>query len=138
MNKSELTLHYEEITSGALQDLDRAIILGTRTYGKGLVQVPLDLPYNANVKITTSQALDAHQREELRQAVWGAIILIPQKFPETTMIQIEDKADITKGPGGEPAHFCETRLYTRPAFELKKATDLSYLIDNLSTGIKKE
>ena len=40
------------------------------------------------VKITTSQALDAHQREELRQAVWGAIILIPQKFPETTMIQI--------------------------------------------------
>lgn len=43
-----------EITSGALQDLDRAIILGTRTYGKGLVQVPLDLPYNTNVKITTS------------------------------------------------------------------------------------
>jgi len=43
-----------EITSGALQDLDRAIILGSRTYGKGLVQVPLDLPYNTNVKITTS------------------------------------------------------------------------------------
>ncbi len=44
-----------EITSGALQDLDRAIIIGTRTYGKGLVQVPLDLPYNTNVKITTSK-----------------------------------------------------------------------------------
>lgn len=44
-----------EITSGALQDLDRAIIIGTRTYGKGLVQVPLDLPYNSNVKITTSK-----------------------------------------------------------------------------------
>ena len=43
-----------EITSGALQDLDRAVILGSRTYGKGLVQVPLDLPYNTNVKITTS------------------------------------------------------------------------------------
>ena len=48
------TASASEITSGALQDLDRAIILGTRTYGKGLVQVPLDLPYNANVKITTS------------------------------------------------------------------------------------
>ena len=48
------TASASEITSGALQDLDRAVILGTRTYGKGLVQVPLDLPYNANVKITTS------------------------------------------------------------------------------------
>lgn len=73
------------------------------------------------VKITTSQELDGPQREALRQAVWGAITLIPQKFPETTMIQIEDRADITKGPGGEPALFCETRLFTRPAFELKKA-----------------
>ena len=49
------TASASEITSGALQDLDRAVIMGTRTYGKGLVQVPLDLPYNANVKITTSK-----------------------------------------------------------------------------------
>ena len=49
------TASASEITSGALQDFDRAVILGTRTYGKGLVQVPLDLPYNANVKITTSK-----------------------------------------------------------------------------------
>lgn len=44
-----------EITSGALQDLKRAVILGTRTYGKGLVQVPIDLPYNTNMKVTTSR-----------------------------------------------------------------------------------
>lgn len=44
-----------EITAGSLQDLDRGIILGTRTYGKGLVQVPMDLPYNANLKLTTSK-----------------------------------------------------------------------------------
>ena len=44
-----------EITSGALQDLDRAVILGTRTYGKGLVQIPIDLPYNTNMKVTTSK-----------------------------------------------------------------------------------
>ena len=49
------TASASEITSGALQDLDRAVILGTRTYGKGLVQVPLDLPYHASVKITTSK-----------------------------------------------------------------------------------
>ena len=49
------TASASEITSGALQDLDRAVIMGTRTYGKGLVQVPMDLPYNTNVKITTSK-----------------------------------------------------------------------------------
>jgi len=48
------TASASEITSGALQDLDRAVVVGIRTYGKGLVQVPLDLPYNTNVKITTS------------------------------------------------------------------------------------
>ena len=49
------TASASEITSGALQDIDRAVVMGTRTYGKGLVQVPLDLPYHANVKITTSK-----------------------------------------------------------------------------------
>jgi carboxyl-terminal processing protease len=50
------TASASEITSGALQDLKRGIIIGTRTFGKGLVQVPnIDLPYNANLKLTTSR-----------------------------------------------------------------------------------
>lgn len=44
-----------EITSGALQDLDRAVIMGTKTYGKGLVQTMIDLPYNAQMKLTTNK-----------------------------------------------------------------------------------
>ena len=44
-----------EITSGSLQDLDRAVILGTRTYGKGLVQLPVDLSYNGQMKLTTGK-----------------------------------------------------------------------------------
>ena len=44
-----------EITSGSLQDLDRAVILGTRTYGKGLVQLPVDLSYNGQLKLTTGK-----------------------------------------------------------------------------------
>ena len=44
-----------EITCGALQDLDRAVIMGMRTYGKGLVQMTLDLPYNGTLKLTTSK-----------------------------------------------------------------------------------
>ena len=44
-----------EITCGSLQDLDRAVVLGTRTYGKGLVQGSMDLPYNGYIKLTTSK-----------------------------------------------------------------------------------
>lgn len=44
-----------EITSGALQDLDRAVVMGTRTYGKGLVQMTMDLPYNGLLKLTTNK-----------------------------------------------------------------------------------
>ena len=44
-----------EIVSGALQDLDRAIIVGSRSFGKGLVQRPLDLTYGTQVKVTISR-----------------------------------------------------------------------------------
>jgi len=44
-----------EIVSGALQDLDRALILGQRTYGKGLVQGIREVPYRGQLKITTAR-----------------------------------------------------------------------------------
>lgn len=44
-----------EIVSGALQDLDRAVILGKTSFGKGLVQRPLDLKYNAKLKVTIAK-----------------------------------------------------------------------------------
>jgi len=49
------TASASEITAGSLQDFDRAVVIGTRTYGKGLVQTPIDLPYNAQMKITTAK-----------------------------------------------------------------------------------
>ncbi len=63
-----------EIVSGSLQDLDRAVIVGQRTFGKGLVQTTRSLSYNTQLKITTSkyyipsgrciQALDYSHRNE--------------------------------------------------------------------------
>jgi carboxyl-terminal processing protease len=44
-----------EIVAGSLQDLDRAVILGTRTFGKGLVQTILPLSYGAQLKVTTAR-----------------------------------------------------------------------------------
>jgi carboxyl-terminal processing protease len=69
------TASSSEIVSGALQDLDRATIMGERTYGKGLVQSIRPLPYNGQLKVTTAkyytpsgrcvQAIDyAHRNED--------------------------------------------------------------------------
>ena len=44
-----------EIVSGSMQDLDRAVIIGDRTYGKGLVQTTCDLTYNTKLKVTTAK-----------------------------------------------------------------------------------
>lgn len=50
------TASASEIVSGSVQDLDRGIIIGTRTYGKGLVQIPnIEVPYNGNLKLTTAK-----------------------------------------------------------------------------------
>lgn len=68
-----------EIVSGSLQDLDRAVIIGARSFGKGLVQRPLRLTYGTQLKVTISryyttsgrciQALDYWNRDELGNAV---------------------------------------------------------------------
>lgn len=44
-----------EVTAGALQDLDRAVLIGSKSYGKGLVQSTMPTPYNTMVKITTAK-----------------------------------------------------------------------------------
>jgi carboxyl-terminal processing protease len=44
-----------EILSGAIQDLDRGVVVGSRTYGKGVVQSPRELPYGGRLKLTTSK-----------------------------------------------------------------------------------
>ena len=68
------TASSSEIVSGALQDMDRAVIMGKRSYGKGLVQSIRPMPYNGQMKVTTAkyytpsgrcvQAIDYANRNE--------------------------------------------------------------------------
>lgn len=44
-----------EIVAGAFQDMDRAVLIGERTFGKGLVQSPRELPYGSTIKVTTAK-----------------------------------------------------------------------------------
>lgn len=79
------TASSSEITAGTLQDYDRAVVIGTRTYGKGLVQQTRPLPYNGVLKLTTSryyipsgrciQAIDYSHR-----AANGAVNRIPDSL----------------------------------------------------------
>lgn len=52
---SGATASAAEILAGSLQDLDRGVVVGTNTFGKGLVQVPRPLPFGANMKLTTAK-----------------------------------------------------------------------------------
>jgi carboxyl-terminal processing protease len=74
-----------EIVSGAIQDLDRGIVIGQRTYGKGLVQTTKPLDYNTRLKVTTAkyyipsgrciQAIDYAERDES-----GAVSKLPDSL----------------------------------------------------------
>ena len=102
---NSVTASSSEILAGSLQDLDRAVIIGTRTYGKGLVQTTRPLPYGATMKITTSkyyipsgrcvQAIDyAHRNED------GSVGRIPDSL--TTVFHTAAGREVRDGGGVTP------------------------------------
>src|SRR5690554_2065726 len=91
-----------EIVAGSLQDLDRAVIIGNRSFGKGLVQTPRDLPYGGNIKITTSkyyipsgrciQALDYSHRN-----LDGSVARVPDSL--TQVFRTRNGREVRDGGG---------------------------------------
>jgi len=94
-----------EIVAGALQDMDRAVLVGERTFGKGLVQSPREVPYGGGIKITTSkyyipsgrciQAIDySHRNAD------GSVGRIPDSL--TTVFYTEAGRAVRDGGGVSP------------------------------------
>lgn len=94
-----------EITAGSLQDLDRAVIVGSRSYGKGLVQNVMPLIYNTQMKVTVSkyyipsgrciQALDYSHRDEN-----GRALKVPDSLK--TAFKTQNGRTVYDGFGIEP------------------------------------
>ncbi|MGI6815098.1 S41 family peptidase [Bacteroides sp. KG123] len=99
------TASSSEILAGSLQDLDRAVIIGNRTFGKGLVQTPRPLPYGGTIKLTTSkyyipsgrcvQAIDYKNRNED-----GSVGRIPDSL--TTVFHTAAGREVRDGGGVTP------------------------------------
>lgn len=99
------TASASEIFSGSLQDLDRAVIVGSRTFGKGLVQTIRPLPYNASMKVTTSkyyipsgrciQAIDYSKRN-----TDGSIARVPDSL--TNVFHTKGGREVRDGGGIRP------------------------------------
>ena len=110
-----------EIVTGALQDLDRATVMGTRTFGKGLVQSIRPLPYNGQLKVTTAkyytpsgrcvQAIDySHRNDD------GSVGYIPDSL--THEFKTAHGRTVRDGGGITPDVKIEGHDYSRLTFSL--------------------
>lgn len=110
-----------EIVAGALQDLDRAVILGNRTFGKGLVQTTRSISYNGVLKITTAkyyipsgrciQAIDYSNRNED-----GSVGRIPDSL--THVFKTRSGRPVRDGGGIIPDIKCMDQLTSQLAMDL--------------------
>lgn len=94
-----------EIVSGALQDLDRAVIIGNRTFGKGLVQSARGIGYNGNIKLTTAKYYTPSGRcvqaiDYSRRNADGSVGEIPDSL--TQIFKTKNGRDVRDGGGITP------------------------------------
>lgn len=110
-----------EIVAGSLQDLDRAVIMGERSFGKGLVQTVVPLVYNAQMKVTESkyyipsgrciQAIDYSHRDE-----YGRATKIPDSLK--TAFKTKNGRTVYAGSGIEPDVFIGPEYISNIAISL--------------------
>ena len=110
-----------EIVAGASQDLDRGVVMGTKTYGKGLVQAFAPTGYNGKVKITSSryytpsgrcvQAIDYSNRNQD-----GSVGSVPDSLKKAFKTKLG--RTVYDGGGITPDSVISSKQYSRPALSL--------------------
>lgn len=141
---NEGTASASEIVSGTLQDLDRAVVIGQNSYGKGLVQAQKDLSYNSLLKITIAkyytpsgrciQRLDYGHKDEFGRAIEVPDSLI-KEFKTTKGRIVKDGAGITPDIFMEPKEYSDL-LITLVSENLifKYATEYFYAHPTISSA----
>lgn len=110
-----------EIVAGALQDYDRAVLVGRKSFGKGLVQTTIPLTYNAQVKVTTAkyyipsgrciQAIDYAQTREN-----GSVTTVPDSLRKA--FKTANGRIVRDGAGIEPDDLVEEVTYAPISYTL--------------------
>jgi carboxyl-terminal processing protease len=124
-----------EIVAGAIQDVDRGIIIGERTFGKGLVQQTLSLSYNSLMKVTIAkyytpsgrciQTLDyTHRKDD------GSVVKVADSL--ITEFKTKNKRSIYDGSGIYPDIVTKTPEFHLVSFQLMQ----KYLVFNFATEFR--
>ncbi len=110
-----------EIVAGALQDYDRAVLVGRKTFGKGLVQTTVPLSYNAQLKVTTAkyyipsgrciQAIDYSKKDES-----GKSIALPDSLRQS--FKTKSGRVVRDGAGIEPDQKSEAKIFAPITYSL--------------------
>ncbi|WP_091655388.1 S41 family peptidase [Algoriphagus ornithinivorans] len=118
---NERSASASEIVAGALQDYDRAVLIGRKSFGKGLVQTTIPLTYNAQMKVTTAkyyipsgrciQAIDYAQTREN-----GEVYSIPDSLRKE--FKTKNGRIVRDGAGIEPDEMIESKTYAPITYSL--------------------
>jgi carboxyl-terminal processing protease len=110
-----------EIVAGTLQDYDRAVLIGRKSFGKGLVQTTVPLTYNAQMKVTTAkyyipsgrciQAIDYLQSRESNE-----LVTVPDSLRKA--FQTKNGRTVLDGAGIEPDESVEQKSYAPISYSL--------------------
>ncbi|EAZ81192.1 S41 family peptidase [Algoriphagus machipongonensis] len=110
-----------EIVAGALQDYDRAVLIGRKSFGKGLVQTTIPLSYNAQLKVTTAKyyipsgrCIQAIDYTQTRQS--GELTTVPDSLRQE--FKTKNGRTVLDGAGIEPDEYVESESYSPISYSL--------------------